>query len=405
MRETSLRAGDAQKNLQTANSKIQFELAEQQRLVKEQGRELVAQRSRLEGEGGEGEALTCVREELRSREEEVQDLKELLQQAGEEFMAKDEKLKGMQEQVALSEARSTRLQLSQADVQTQLEESHLLLEEANNRLEEKEARLDELEPELEGEKECVAQLRRRLGELEGEVRVVTEKCGVVEGYNGELKRSLDQEQEKVQEASMTAKEAEEKMLAAQGELGRLLKEKASLVALLAGLKEGGAGCSSVQSGVEVLELRQQVKVMEGACEVHKGKTEEARKEVEVMQCKVEELKTCTSVDDSMIEEEEKEKMKAEVKMVKEEKAELLTQLSNAELHVVQARKQLESADCSVTEGSTLEADDSKTDNSFVDVTPIVKKVGLENPIYCNARLWCITMGESDLFRCDNLTSF
>ena len=75
--------------------------------------------------------------------------------------------------------------------------------------------------------------------------------------------------------------------------------------------------------------------------MHKGKSEEARREVEVLQvkveelqCKVEELKTCTSVDDSVIEEEEKEKMKAEVEKVKEEKAELMTQLSNAELHVV-----------------------------------------------------------------------
>ena len=125
----------------------------------------------------------------------------------------------------------------------------------------------------------MAQLRRRLGELEGKVRLVQERCGVFEGYNGELRRSLEQEQAKVAAAEVTGKEAEEKMVAALGELGGLLKEKASLVAELAGLKEGGAG-SSVASGVEVLELGQQFEVLGGACEVHKGRSEEARREVD-----------------------------------------------------------------------------------------------------------------------------
>ena len=160
MRETVIKSKQEQDKLQGANTKIQFEMAEQQRLAAELGRELTVATGKLEEErrkvasiqDGETDALeeserslAQVREELAKMEEEVSDLKELLQEAGNEFIVKEEELQAAEKELKEREGQVNEQGLVIQDLQTQLEESHLVLEEVNNQLEDKEKRIEELE--------------------------------------------------------------------------------------------------------------------------------------------------------------------------------------------------------------------------------------------------------------------
>ena len=113
MKETTMKSKEAQEKLQTANSKLQFEMAESSRVAAERLNEVMRMKSLLEEkkEGGdEAVAVAAVKVELAKKEEEVADLKQLLEEASVEF---------------------------------------LMLGRANYRLEEREARLEEVEADLE----------------------------------------------------------------------------------------------------------------------------------------------------------------------------------------------------------------------------------------------------------------
>merc|ERR550519_2413512 len=99
---------------------------------------------RKEG-GNEAVAVAAVKVELAKKEEEVADLKQLLEEASVEFLEKEEEVKKLEGEVAVREHLVTNLQLSLTDLQSQLEESHLMLGGANDRLEEREVRLEEVE--------------------------------------------------------------------------------------------------------------------------------------------------------------------------------------------------------------------------------------------------------------------
>ena len=149
MRETVIKSKQEQDKLQVANTKIQFEMAEQKRLASE----LTVAKSKLEHERRkmasiqeESErSLAQVREELAKVKEDVSDLKELLQEAGNEFIVKEEELQAAEKELKEREGQVNEQGLVIQDLQTQLEESHLVLEEVNNQLEDKEKRIEELE--------------------------------------------------------------------------------------------------------------------------------------------------------------------------------------------------------------------------------------------------------------------
>ena len=174
MKETTMKSKEAQEKLQTANSKLQFEMAESSRVAAERLKEVMKMKTLLEEkEGGdEAVAVAAVNVELAKKEEEVADLRQLLEEASVEFLEKEEEVKKLEGEVAVREHLVTNLQLSLTDLQSQLEESHLMLGGANDRLEEREARLEEVEADL-------------------------EKQVALEALNTELKQLVDKEEKKV----------------------------------------------------------------------------------------------------------------------------------------------------------------------------------------------------------------
>ena len=152
MKDTTLRSKEVQDQLQAANSKLQFEVAESKRIAADREKEVTKLKSLLEEreKGGDvSEAVDSLNQELKRKDEEVSDLRQLLDEASVEFLEKEDEVKKMETEVALSEKLVTNLQLSLTDLQSQLEESHLMLGGANDRLEEKDARLEEVEADLE----------------------------------------------------------------------------------------------------------------------------------------------------------------------------------------------------------------------------------------------------------------
>ena len=86
MKETTMKSKE---KLQTANSKLQFEMAESSRVAAERLNEVMRMKLLLEEkkEGGdEVVAVAAVKVELAKKEEEVADLKQLLEEASVEFL-------------------------------------------------------------------------------------------------------------------------------------------------------------------------------------------------------------------------------------------------------------------------------------------------------------------------------
>ena len=200
MKDTTMRSKEVQEKLQAANSKLQFEMAESNRVAAEREKEVIKLKGLLEEKergSNEDETVSALKEELGKKEEEVVDMRQLLEEASVEFLEKEEEVKKLEGEVALREKLVTNLQLSLTDLQSQLEESHLMLGGANDRLEEKEARLEEIETDLEAGHSKLGELRRRIGELEGESRVTGEKMVALEALNLELKQLVSNEEKKV----------------------------------------------------------------------------------------------------------------------------------------------------------------------------------------------------------------
>merc|ERR1719204_367007 len=146
-----------------------------------------------------------------------------------------------------------------------------------------------------------------------------------------------------------AKQAEVKMLEVQEERRTLLAEKAALLGEVAGLKEDGAGGTTMLedlgSGMKVFELKEKLEKLEGELQGERGllveqhaKTEEAKERASKLQCQLDELRGATSVDDSVLMEDEVANLKDEVETVKKEKAELKVMLDEAEKQVNQLEK-------------------------------------------------------------------
>merc|ERR1711872_414222 len=153
----------------------------------------------------------------------------------------------------------------------QLEESHQLLQAVNNQLEESELKVEELEQELEKAekvddfKETVVKLRKQIGELEGEVRLMKEKCLVNDEVSAELKKNLEASEKVAEEEREHAKDAEEKMLEAQSERNQLLSVKYKLLEQLAEVKEcKGSQSQELEVSIKCFDLKQQVESLTAA---------------------------------------------------------------------------------------------------------------------------------------------
>jgi len=371
MKDTTIKSKQEQDRLQMANSRLQFELSEQQRKATEVGRELEATKARLDEEErrkitGIDEdrtdlimatnTVSSLRVELESKDEEIHDLRELINEAGDEFALKEEELKELQKVVLDRDDQTTQQGIVIQDLQAQLEESHQLLQVVNGQLEDSEMKVEELEQELEriekedvkDIKETVVKLRKQVGELEGELRLVKEKCSASEEFNVELKETLETAEKVAEEERENAKEAEEKMLEAQGERNQLLAVKSKLLEQLAEIKEGKTSQSQeLEVSIECFDLKQQVdnltetinKLTE-ANESTKRINCEQKTEIERLNMMNTELRSATNVDESMIDDEETEQLKAQVKDLIKEKELTDVVIQSSKEEVENLKKQL-----------------------------------------------------------------
>ena len=375
MKETVLKSKQEQDKLQGANTKIQFEMVEQKRLASELGRELSLATCKLEEErrkvasikDGESDALVeserslaQVREELTKMEEEVGDLKELLQEAGNEFIVKEEELQASEKELKEREDQVNDQGLVIEDLQTQLQESNLVLQEVNNQLEDKEKKIEDLEQALERtEKATNEKLAQRITCLEEELSLAKMKCQTANEFSEEIKKKLENSEAKAEEERTHATEAENKMLEAQQERNQLLSVKNKLLEEIAEIKSKGdhkTDNETLSSEEEVGDLEDKVnnlkglnKVLSDSNETLRTDNDELRKEVSSLKLKVDELKSATSVDESLFEDEDdlKERIeslltekcslrdslssvKSEMEVLKTERTRLLSQIEKQE---------------------------------------------------------------------------
>jgi len=349
MKETTVKSKQEQDRLQMANSKLKFELAEQQRVAAELEKKVANTKAQVEeetkknmaGRSDENELLMAerklasLREELITREEEVSDLKDLIQEAGDEFLGKEEELKDMQKVVQDMEDKTTQQGVVIQDLQAQLEESHELLQAVNNQLEESEQRVEDLEHEMEKMekedvndiKETIVKLRKQVGELEGELRLVKEKCTAAEELSTEFKYNFEAAEKVAEEERDNAKDAEERMIEAQSERNKLLSEKSKLLEQLAEMKEGrGSQSQELEASIECFDLKQQVESLKTSSkellesnDTIKKHNSDLEAEIESLRILNNELKSATSVDESLIDDDEVDQLKKEIKTLVKEK--------------------------------------------------------------------------------------
>ncbi|XP_023341937.1 kinesin-like protein KIF20A [Eurytemora carolleeae] len=116
LKDTLKASNEVKDKLQEQNSSLQFQLADQQRLAAEIGRELLATKNRLhedqklnmdklESEESQISELkiqvTNLMNSMAAKEDECQDMKELLQEAGDEFLEKQEEIKKLENAVTV----------------------------------------------------------------------------------------------------------------------------------------------------------------------------------------------------------------------------------------------------------------------------------------------------------------
>jgi len=415
MKETTVKSKQEQDKLQTANSKLQFQLAEQQRLAAELGKEVGTVKGRLEEEQrsnsvhkeGDSDALlmaerslASVREEMARREEEVSDLRDLIQEAGDDFVAKEEELRELEKDVRDREEQVTQQGIVIQDLQGQLEESHVLLQEVNNQLEEREQKVEELEQELDrsqkvngkGKEETIVKLRRQVGELEGEVRLVKEKFNAAEDYSTEMKETLEAAEKVAEEERDRAKDAEEKMLEAQGERNQLLSVKSKLLEQLAEIKENKLSNSQeLEVGLECFDLKQQVdtltalngKLSENS-EFVKKQNDELKKEIENLKVMVDELKNATNVDESMFDDDEEvDQLKLQIKKLGREKESIEESLQSSTDELESLKQKLINLKNELESKEMVEMDHIKEDHAKI-VSELEKEIDTYKKVQADA---------------------
>ena len=370
MKEGTVKSKQEQDKLQAANTKLQFQLAEQQRLAAELGRELAGTETRLEEErrshkairDGETDALleserqlAKAREELTRMESDVSDLKDLIQQAADDFITKDEELRQAEAECKERETQLAQQGLVLQDLQGQLEECHILLREVNDQKQDLEQRIEELELELENQENAkVAAVQADLLEVREELRVTAGQLLAAQESQEEVEKEREEERGR-------AKQAEEKMLEAQQERNQLLADKTKLLQQIA---EKGTRKGSDSSEAETEELRDAAtaelqakmdkltglnKVLTDSNESLRREKEESQGEIHSLKLKIDELKAATSVDESLFEDDEDarhqvaslntenvllktslDSAKTENESLKSEKQRLLSQLESQE---------------------------------------------------------------------------
>eukprot|EP00092_Neocalanus_flemingeri_P032334 GFUD01035153.1.p1 GENE.GFUD01035153.1~~GFUD01035153.1.p1 ORF type:complete len:1912 (+),score=653.09 GFUD01035153.1:74-5809(+) len=404
MKETTVKSKQEQDKLQMSNTKLRFELAEQQRLVAELGKEVGNAKNRLEEEQrlnivpGDGESdalllaersLASVSEELARRDEEVSDLRDLIQEAGDEFLGKEEELRELEKVVGDREVQVTQQGIVIQDLQGQLEESHVLLQEVNIQLEEKEQKVEDMEQELErfekedgkGKEETIAKLRRQVGELEGEVRLGKDKCSAADDYSTDMKETLQAAEKVAEEERDRAKDAEEKMLEAQGERNQLFSSKSKLLEQLAEIKENKLSNSQeLEVGIECFDLKQQVNTLAESNgkltennELVKKQNVEHKREIDNLKIMVDELKTATCVDDSMFDDDEVDQLRLRIKSLEKEKESIQESMQSSADVVESLKQELVNLEKKLESKEMVEMDSLKEDYDM-------KVVELENRI-------------------------
>merc|ERR1719354_1434169 len=183
--------------------------------------------------------VSTLRSEIAKKEEENVDMKELLQEAGDEFLAKQEEVDQLTASVKELENKLTQQGLVLGDVEVQLEESHVLLRELNDQMEDKEARVDELEEKME--------------ELKQMNKIKEERCITAEKFIDELKKELE---ETKQELFKTGNDdSYKKIQTLQEEKDELQSDKNALLAELADIKSGQSRSEEIQLKVQCNELK------------------------------------------------------------------------------------------------------------------------------------------------------
>jgi len=405
MKETTLKSKQEQDKLQMGNSKLQFELAEQQRLAAELSKRLdEEQKQKMISKDGDDSLLMAertldsVKEDLARREEEVSDLRDLIQEAGDEFVSKEEELRELEKLCRAREEHVTQQGIVIQDLQGQLEESHVLLQEVNNQLEEREQRVEEMEQELDrfekednkGKDGTISKLRRQVGELEGEIRLVKDKCAASVDYSTELKETLEAAEKVVEDERDRVKDAEDKMMEAQGERNQLLSVKSKLLEQLADLKENKLSNSQeLELGIESFDLKQQVetltvlnKKLRDTSETIKKQNDELKAEVDKLKVLVNEQKNATNVDESMFDDDEVEEFKTQIKTLEKEKETIQESflssteiIENLKQELVNLKKELESED---TEIGLLNEDHAKKIIELENEIEKLKKLQLDS---------------------------
>ena len=323
MKDATVKSKQEQDKLQAANSKVQFELAEQQRLAAELGRELANTEAKLEEERrshkairtGETDALleserqlAKTREELARIESDVSDLKDLIQEAGDDFMMKEEELREAEVECKERESQVAQLGLVIQDLQGQLEECHILLREVNDEKQDQEQRIEELESELENQENAkVAAVEGQLLEVRDELKVTAGQCLIAQEAQEEAEKVSEEERAR-------AKQADQKMLEAQQERNQLLADKSKLLQEIAEIRtrKGSGSSESATEGPDsaLAELQAKIDNLTGLNKVLTDSNESLRKEkeetqetVQSLKLKIDELKAATSVDESLFEDD------------------------------------------------------------------------------------------------------
>ena len=372
MKEATVSSKQEQEKLQMANSKLSFELAEQNRIVASLTEEATKCKIDLQSKTSsasddqEGELVICERklisaqEELVKKECDISELQDLLREAGDEFVSKEEELANLEKVIEDRERRIAQHEINIEDLQSQLEESHVLLQEVHNRLETLES---ELNQETFKKEEYNSLLKSQNEEVEMELKTVKDKC----------------------------EEAETKMIQAQSERNQLLSDKTNLLEQLAALKESGNHQShELEASVECIDLKQQVEVANELNKTLSVSVEDLKKQNEVLKSEIhskrtaiEELKQTKCVDDSLTD-FESEELKTKLSVVEKENVELQLEIAkyteivkekDAEMETLKADKEKKEMECKLKDlEEQLEASEKLMEELIDDNEKEVKQL-------------------------------
>lgn len=353
--------------LQEKNSDLQFNLADQQKLSGELGRELVSVKARLEedqklhAENMESEEtqlnqlksqVTKLMNEAAKKDEDNADMKDLLQEAGEEFFAKQEEVEKLKSVIFQLETQATQQSLKLDDVGSQLEESHVLLRELNNQLEDRDRGMEELEGVLEEQKKAMEEQEEEKHSLQGKLKIEKENAKTAHQFLDDVKQELERTKLDLEKSQDT--DSKKKIEALQEEKQDLLAARAKLMEDLAELKSDKLSNSQrMEVNIYLDELKSDLKNEEELnqklnSDISTLKGENTRLRVELETYKLDQTTRVRNVDDSMFEDQDDEIFKLRME---------ITGLTDENLRLKQETEKKKKGRIDSSEKSILETND------------------------------------------------